>query len=120
MAKRNRETSPERVPYAPPPGRGSEGTQRFAMQAGIAILLVLGGMSWSEMRGIRKEMGDKLAQLDAKVAQLQTKVDAAAKSSPPPQRGPDPNKVYSVKTEGAPAIGSPSAPVIIAEFSDFQ
>jgi len=34
--------------------------------------------------------------------------------------GPDPNKVYTVRTEGSPAKGSPTAPIVIAEFSDFQ
>src|SRR5262245_66344834 len=36
------------------------------------------------------------------------------------RRGPDPNKVYTVNTSGSPVRGVPSAPVTIAEFSDFQ
>jgi hypothetical protein len=36
------------------------------------------------------------------------------------RQGPDPNKVYTVKTEGSPFKGPKNAPVTIAEFSDFQ
>ena len=54
-----------------------------------------------------------------------TKVEAAAKAPPapaaaPPRSGPDPNKVYAIKTDRAPAKGPANAPVTIAEFSDFQ
>ena len=55
------------------------------------------------------------------MAALGTKVDNfAAKAAQPPRQGPDPNKVYPIKTQGSPAEGPENAPVTIAEFSDFQ
>ena len=49
---------------------------------------------------------------------------AAAKPQPPSQakriEAPDPDKVYTVKTDGAPLRGPSSAPITIAAFSDFQ
>jgi protein-disulfide isomerase len=33
---------------------------------------------------------------------------------------PDPNRRYAVSTKGAPVKGSPDAPLVIVEFSDFQ
>ncbi len=119
MAKRSRETDSERIPYQPkgsPPSRGNQGP---LVLAGVAILLVLGGFSLAEVKGLRKELGEKVALLENKIADLQRKVEAAPKAQAP-QRGPDPNRVYTVKTDGAPTKGNPAAPVTIAEFSDFQ
>jgi outer membrane murein-binding lipoprotein Lpp len=87
----------------------------------MGLLLVIGGWSLAEVRSIKADLGAKIAQLDTKVAALQTKVEAAARTAQqPPRRGPDPDKVYTVKTEGAPTKGSSNAVVTIAEFSDFQ
>ena len=44
----------------------------------------------------------------------------AATRAIPPRQGPDPDKVYPVKTGGAPSKGRTGAPIVIAEFSDFQ
>ncbi len=45
----------------------------------------------------------------------------AARPTPTARPGrPDPNRRYSVKTEGAPVKGSPDAKLAIVEFSDFQ
>jgi hypothetical protein len=51
---------------------------------------------------------------------MSAKVDLAARPAAPRQTGPDPNKVYPVKIDGAPFEGPKEAPVTIAEFSDFQ
>lgn len=87
---------------------------------GIALLLVLGGWSLAEVRSVRKELTEKMAGLDTKVAVLQTKVEAGAKAGQPRRSGPDPDKAYTIRTDGSPAHGPASAAVTIAEFSDFQ
>lgn len=119
MAKRIREPNTERAPYAPRMSDPGDGT-RLMLLVGLAIVLVLTGWSLAEVRGVRKDLADKVAQLDTKIATLQTKVEAGARAAQPAQRGPDPNKAYTIKTDGAPAHGSPNAPITIAEFSDFQ
>ncbi len=46
---------------------------------------------------------------------------AAAPSRAPARAGrPDPNRRYSVNTEGSPVKGNPNAKIAIVEFSDFQ
>jgi len=78
--------------------------------------LGLGFLAWTDAKKVK----DDTAKLDQRLAQLQTQVANAAKAKPAPQQGPDPNKVYTVKTEGAPTRGNPTAPIVIAEFSDYQ
>jgi len=90
---------------------------------GVAVLMISFG-NWREIGRIQSSLDDKLGQIDTRVVQLATKVDnlpsQAAAAAQPPRRGPDPNRVYQIKTAGAPAKGPASAAVTIAEFSDFQ
>ena len=58
--------------------------------------------------------------MDARVLGLQNDVAKAARAQPPQQQGPDPNKVYTVKLGGSPSHGNPTAPIVIAELSDYQ
>ena len=110
-------TDKEKGPYAPPAG-GSSGNSPILL-VGIALLLVLGGWSLAEVRSIRKDLGEKITQLDTKVVALQAKVGSAS-AAQARRSGPDPDKAYTIRTEGSPMEGVASAVVTIAEFSDFQ
>jgi len=122
MSKRERQR--ESATGAPPPSmrrqqESSAWLARIAMLAGLALLVYMNWTALREARTGRAELGDRLARLDGQVTQLATKVDAAARAAAP-QRGPDPNRVYTVRTDGSPAKGPATAPIVIAEFSDFQ
>jgi hypothetical protein len=56
------------------------------------------------------------AVADAKDALSNLQVAAA----PSRRRGPDPNRRYTLNTQGAPALGSDTAAVTIVAFSGFQ
>ena len=114
MAKDRSDNAPQPDPRTQPLKRSSDGLIRVAILVGVAALVVLTGMNLYETHQQRAELNGKMAQL---VTALNTKPAA-----PPPQRpsGPDPDKVYTVKTDGAPFLGPNQAPITIAEFSDFQ
>lgn len=82
---------------------------------GVVVLIAIAAMSLYETRQQRIEMNDR-------VTQLAMAINARPAGNPAPARpsGPDPEKVYTVRTEGAPFEGSKSAPVTIVEISDFQ
>lgn len=102
--------------------RGSSpvGWPQMLTLAGLAVVIFLGTQNWMETRRIQTALNDRMTALDTKIAALQTKVEQGARPAAQAQRGPDPNKVYPVKVEGAPFEGPKNAPVVIAEFSDFQ
>jgi hypothetical protein len=115
MAK---DAPPKRSPYqAPPPSAWPAWTAL----AGVAALLALSVVSWGKEKGTREALEARFANLEASVTQLTTKVDQAARAARPPQRtGPDPERAYLIKTDGSPSKGRVGAPIVIAEFSDFQ
>jgi len=107
-------------PAIRPSGSGA-GWQQYLTLAGLAVTVVFSIQNWNETRALQQAFDQRFGSVDTKLAALGTKVDQAARQAAPPQRtGPDPNKVYAVKTETAPSEGPKSAPVVIAEFSDFQ
>ena len=89
---------------------------------GVAIVLVLSVVTWNSNRSLQQSLETQLGQVQGSVARLEkTLQDSAARAAaPPPRQGPDPNRVYPVKTQGSPAEGPATAPITIAEFSDFQ
>ena len=105
MAKEQGEPQKE---HAAPPGVD---TLALATLAGVVAVLIVSFASWRDISRIDRRLGELEARMD--------QVDSRAPVSVP-HRGPDPNLVYTVKTDGAPSRGHASAPVTIAEFSDFQ
>src|SRR5690242_12894599 len=81
----------------------------LAILIALVILIALTAVNVYETRRQRIDFNDRATQLAA----LLTRPAAR-----PP--GPDPEKVYTVKTADAPIEGSKSAPVQIVEISDFQ
>ena len=87
---------------------------------GLAAVLFVGTQNYMETKRIQTSLNDRLTGLETKIAALSTKVDQVARPAQARPSGPDPNKVYNVKLDNAPYEGAKNAPVVIAEFSDFQ
>ena len=108
---------PKRSPHqAPPPSAWPA----WAALAGVGLVLVVNLASWSGQKKEQEAIKARFENLEASVAALTRRVEDTAKAVPRPQRqGPDPDKVYAVKNTG-PSKGRVGAPILIAEFSDFQ
>ncbi len=122
MSRRNRENFGGRPePPAEKPGLLSPGTMRFATLCGVAILLFMVATDWSESLRFQRELKERLNDIESRLSQVASKVDAAGRAAQVQRpQGPDPNRVYQVRTDGAPVEGPRAAPVSVVEFSDFQ
>lgn len=119
MSKSQRNQRSEASP--PPAGRGLDPMSLATLAGTIAILVI----SFSNMRSIDRLASD-VGQLESELDRVGDRAAQApaqpqpAQDTPPRQRRPDPDKIHDIKTANAPARGPATAPVVIAEFSDFQ
>jgi len=120
MSKRNRERRTGEGVVESMTGSGGGGGLSWLPIVLAIVALGLGFVAWTDGKRVKDDTAKRLVDIDMKLAQLQTQVANVAKAKPAPQQqGPDPNKVYTVRSDG-PAKGNPRAPIIIAEFSDYQ
>jgi len=89
-----------------------------AILAGLVVLITVAALNLYETHRQRNEFTDRMTQV---LNAVNTRPAAANPANPPPQPAePESEKVYTVKTQGAPTRGPKGAPIKIAEFSDFQ
>ena len=117
MSKKNRERRTGENGAESTGGRPSLNWLPIALSVAA---LGLGFVAWTDAKKVKDDATKRLVDMDTRIVQLQTQVANAAKAKPAPSQGPDPAKVYAVKTEGSPTKGNPTAPIVIAEISDYQ
>lgn len=90
---------------------------RKVVGVGLLALLAACGANSEDM----KKLEDSQRQILAKLTDLEKKIEQVASRPAAPQAPQmDPNKVYNIPAGDSPFKGPANAPVVLAEFSDFQ
>src|SRR5258708_3589467 len=107
----------EQERFEPPRRRRDLDPVGLATLAGVVALLMITFSNMRDVDRLDRTLGERLTKLEGQVAQIGARAARAAAV----KTGPDPNRVYPIKVAAdAPAVGPATAPVTIAEFSDFQ
>jgi protein-disulfide isomerase len=126
MSKKNRPIRKPEPPAPAPAAPAGGNSLQLATLIAIAVLAVVSWASWRDVGKLEESLQTKLGEIETRISQVSQKVDAVAAAKPqlPPSakriNAPDPNKVYTVKTDRSPIRGPSNAPITIATFSDFQ
>jgi hypothetical protein len=124
MAKQSRPSDAREARGSGSSGSPSTGTIGIATLIGVGVLVLMNVKTMTDTTTFKQSIGQVNERIDGvnnRIVALGTEMkNSLAKAGAPQQRGPDPNKVYPIKTQGAPAEGPENAPIVIAEFSDFQ
>src|SRR5438552_12802152 len=84
----------------------SPGTMLGGIVVGMAVLVFLGFLNWGLSRQIQGSLDDRLTHIESRLAQISTKVDQGGGRAPSGAiQGPDTNRIYTVKLDGAPVRG---------------
>ncbi len=101
--------------------RGASGAALIVAALILAAAVVAGAVL---IRASLQTHAEELSSLRAAIGELQEAMEADAAAAPTRQAQrpgrPDPNKRYSVNTDGSPTLGPAEAEVTVVEFSDFQ
>jgi hypothetical protein len=117
-AKRDRDSGTASQPPKERPELPSTHAARVITLAGVLLVTLISAVNWAQLRRLERSLDQRLSQIDDRLTGLASRVETSGAGTS--RRGPDPNRVYAVKTDGAPVRGPSTAPITIAEFSDFQ
>ena len=110
----------QRIVHQPPPRRHDFDPIALATLAGVVALLMITFTNMRDVDRLDRTIGERIEKLEGQIAQVGSRPAPAAAPAAAPG-GIDPNRVHTIKIAAdAPARGPQNAPVVIAEFSDFQ
>jgi protein-disulfide isomerase len=120
MAKKPQKTQPQNESGEKIEHKFELDVVRVISLCGILALVAISFLIWRSIDQFQTSLDTRLSQIEDQLAEAAAKAAAPAVQKQPTRRGPDPNRVYTLNTAGAPAKGPAGAPITIVEFSDFQ